>query len=51
VTIRAAGVNAAIAAVMVAVHDAPDLSGAEITYDVDRGAPAQAGSGPPATSS
>jgi nucleotide-binding universal stress UspA family protein len=46
VTVRAAGVNAAIAAVMVAVHDAPALSGAEITYDVDRGAPAEAGSGP-----
>jgi nucleotide-binding universal stress UspA family protein len=39
ITIRATGVNAAISAVMVAVHDAPDLRGAEITYDVDRGAP------------
>lgn len=51
VTVRAAGVNAAIAAVMVAVHDAPDLRGAEITYDVDRGAPAEAGSGPRSTPS
>jgi nucleotide-binding universal stress UspA family protein len=39
VTLDAAGVNAAISAVMVAVHDAPELRGAEITYDVDRGAP------------
>lgn len=39
VTVDAAGINAAIAAVMVAVHDAPDFQGAEITYDVDRGAP------------
>lgn len=37
VTVRADGVNAAIGAVMVAVHDAPLLRGAEITYDVDRG--------------
>lgn len=39
VTLDAAGINAAISAVMVAVHDAPELRGAEITYDVDRGAP------------
>lgn len=39
VTVRAAGVNAAIGAVMVAVHDAPQMSGAEISYDVDRGRP------------
>jgi hypothetical protein len=29
-------VNAAIAAVMVAVHDAPAFRGAEISYDLDR---------------
>jgi hypothetical protein len=40
VTVRASCVNAAIAVVMVAVHDAPELRGAEITYDVDRGGPA-----------
>lgn len=45
VTVRAAGINMAISAVMVAVHDAPALRGAEITYDVDRGAPAQTGTG------
>jgi hypothetical protein len=39
VTVRAAGVNAAIGAVMVAVHDAPRMRGAEISYDVDRGGP------------
>ncbi len=39
VTVRATGVNGAIGAVMVAVHDAPELSGAEISYDVDRGRP------------
>lgn len=39
VTVQATGVNAAIGAVMVAVHDAPELTGAEITYDVDRGVP------------
>lgn len=39
VTVTATSVNAAISAVMVAVHEAPDLRGAEITYDVDRGAP------------
>ncbi len=38
VTVTASGVNAAIAAVMVAVHEAPELRGAEISYDVDRGA-------------
>jgi hypothetical protein len=41
VTVDADGINAAIAAVMVAVHDAPDFQGAEITYDVDRGDPGQ----------
>ena len=40
VTVDAPEVNAAIAAVMVAVHDAPTFRGAEITYDVDRGGPA-----------
>jgi hypothetical protein len=39
VTVTATSVNAAISAVMVAVHDAPAFQGAEITYDVDRGAP------------
>lgn len=39
VTVRAAGINAAIGSVMVAVHDAPELRGAEISYDVDRGQP------------
>lgn len=39
ITVRATTVNAAISTVMVAVHDAPALRGAEITYDVDRGAP------------
>jgi hypothetical protein len=39
VTVRATGVNAAIGAVMVAVHDAPQMRGAEISYDVDRGRP------------
>lgn len=39
VTVTATSVNAAISAVMVAVHEAPDFRGAEITYDVDRGAP------------
>jgi hypothetical protein len=36
VTVTAEGVNAAISRVMVAVHEAPDLRGAEISYDVDR---------------
>lgn len=36
VTVVAASVNAAIAAVMVAVHDAPAFRGAEISYDLDR---------------
>jgi nucleotide-binding universal stress UspA family protein len=49
VTVRAAGINMAISAVMVAVHDAPDLRGAEITYDVDRGAPAQTAADPRST--
>jgi nucleotide-binding universal stress UspA family protein len=39
VTVTATSVNAAISAVMVAVHEAPDFEGAEITYDVDRGRP------------
>jgi nucleotide-binding universal stress UspA family protein len=39
VTVRATHVNAAMSAVMVAVHDAPAFRGAEITYDVDRGPP------------
>jgi nucleotide-binding universal stress UspA family protein len=39
VTVRAATVNLAIAAVMVAVHEAPAFQGAEISYDVDRGIP------------
>ena len=37
VTVTAPTINAAIAAVMVAVHDAPAFQGAEITYDIDRG--------------
>jgi nucleotide-binding universal stress UspA family protein len=41
VTLEAAGINAAISAVMVAVHDAPELRGAEISYDVDRGPASQ----------
>jgi hypothetical protein len=36
VTVEATGVNAAIGRVMVAVHEASALQGAEITYDVDR---------------
>ena len=36
VTVSAPTVNAAISAVMVAVHDAPSLRGAEISYDVER---------------
>jgi hypothetical protein len=39
VTVQASDVNAAISAVMVAVHDAPRFRGAEISYDVDRGGP------------
>ncbi len=39
VTVRGNSVNAAMARVMTAVHEAPDLRGAEITYDLDRGAP------------
>jgi hypothetical protein len=39
VTVTATSVNAAISAVMVAVHEAPDFRGADITYDVDRGPP------------
>ncbi|MFA9445727.1 universal stress protein [Egicoccus sp. AB-alg6-2] len=36
VTVMAPTVNAAISAVMVAVHDAPVFRGAEISYDLDR---------------
>ncbi len=39
VTVTATSVNSALSAVMVAVHEAPAFRGAEITYDVDRGAP------------
>lgn len=39
VTVAAASANAAIAAVMVAVHDATPFHGAELSYDVDRGPP------------
>jgi nucleotide-binding universal stress UspA family protein len=39
VSVRATSVNAAIAAVMIAVHEAPAFRGAEISYDVDRGLP------------
>lgn len=39
VTVRNGGVNAAMATVMTAVHEASELRGAEITYDLDRGAP------------
>lgn len=39
VTVTATSVNAALSAVMVAVHEAPAFRGAEITYDIDRGAP------------
>lgn len=39
VTVTATSVNAALSAVMVAVHEASAFGGAEITYDVDRGAP------------
>jgi hypothetical protein len=38
VTVTATSVNAAISALIAAVHDAPDFLGAEITYDVERGA-------------
>ena len=47
VTSRSDGVNAAMARVMTVLHDTPDLSGAEITYELDRGTPrsrAEAGS-------
>ncbi len=42
VAVRASGPNKAIARVMTAVHDAPQLEGAEISYDVehDAGTPA-----------
>jgi hypothetical protein len=36
VTVAATSVNAAIKALIAAVQEAPDLQGAEITYDVDR---------------
>lgn len=36
VGVRASGANRAIARVMTAVHDAPQLEGAEISYDVER---------------
>jgi hypothetical protein len=36
VTVRAPGPNAAIARVVTAIDEAPDLRGAEITYDLDR---------------
>jgi nucleotide-binding universal stress UspA family protein len=39
VTVRSRNVNAAISAVMVAVHDSPAFRGAEISYDIDRGPP------------
>lgn len=45
VTVTATSVNAALSAVMVAVHEAPVFRGAEITYDVDRGAPPSASRG------
>jgi hypothetical protein len=35
VTVLAAGINAAISQVMLAIHDAPQLQGAEITYEVE----------------
>lgn len=43
VTVSGGGVNAAMATVMTAVHDADELRGAEITYDLDRGAPHDSG--------
>jgi hypothetical protein len=39
VTVRSDGINAAMAKVMTTVHEAPELQGAEITYELDRGAP------------
>ncbi|MTV26230.1 hypothetical protein FTX61_12535 [Nitriliruptoraceae bacterium ZYF776] len=39
VTVTATSVNAALSAVMVAVHEDAAFRGAEITYDVDRGRP------------
>ena len=39
VVVHSGGVNAAMARVMTAMHDAPDLQGAEITYELDRGSP------------
>lgn len=36
VTVSATSVNTAIQALIAAVHEAPDLQGAEISYDVDR---------------
>jgi nucleotide-binding universal stress UspA family protein len=49
VTVRSPNVNAAIAAVMIAVHDAPAFRGAEISYDVDRGVPRRHSSDPDLT--
>lgn len=39
VIVRGGGANAAMAQVMTALHDAPELHGAEITYELDRGTP------------
>lgn len=39
VVVHCDGVNAAMARVMTALHDTPELQGAEITYELDRGAP------------
>lgn len=36
VTVRCEGVNAAMTRVMTVLHDAPELGGAEITYELDR---------------
>ncbi len=41
VTVRSDGINAAMGRVMTVLHDAPVLEGAEITYELDRGAPQQ----------
>jgi hypothetical protein len=40
VTVTSEGPNRALATVMTALHEAPLLSGAEITYELDRGTPA-----------
>lgn len=39
VTVTSEGPNRALAAVMTAMHDAPALAGAEISYELDRGSP------------